>query len=117
MLNGPQRPTTSFEPSAHALGSIRSSNQMQEVVMGHLSLLIALSVLFILAISVGGFVWLLVRLSRRKTSTSRNVPGTTDSSASQSPDSRLRQLAALREQGLVNEVEYNEKRASIISSV
>ena len=85
--------------------------------MGHVSLLIALSVLFFLAISVGGFVWLLVRLSSRKTSTSRNVPGTTDSAVSESPDSRLRQLAALREQGLVNEVEYNEKRASIISSV
>lgn len=85
--------------------------------MGHLSLLVALSFLLVLAFSVGGFVWLLVRFLGRNVSTSANVPNGSDCAVSESPESRLRQLAALREQGLVNELEYEEQRASIISSV
>lgn len=85
--------------------------------MGSFTLLASLLFLVILALVVGGFIWLIIYLSRRGSATSPHVPTTFGGSLHEGPDVRLRKLDALRKQGLINEVEYQQQRASIISSV
>ncbi|MDH5833282.1 SHOCT domain-containing protein [Luteimonas kalidii] len=69
------------------------------------------------ALLIGGLVWLIVRVSRRRRGTPSQLPSTATGTASERTDDRLNRLHALFEQGQITREEYERQRASIISSV
>ena len=85
--------------------------------MGSFMAIVSLSFLVVMGMVVAGFVWLIVYLSRRRETASPGGPATLGGSLPESADIRLRKLAALRAQGLVNEDEYQRQRVVIISSI
>ncbi len=72
--------------------------------------------LIVLAI-VGGPVWLIVTISRRKAPSSPSAQSSLSGSLPASADSRLKNLGELRAKGLIDENEYQKQRASIIAGV
>lgn len=85
--------------------------------MGSFSLLHWIIVLFIVGVpvaAVAAIVWLVARTSNRRTA-SAATSGT--ASSLPSVESRLQQLDALKDKGLISESEYQQQRATILRSV
>lgn len=66
---------------------------------------------------IGGLVWLVVHLSRRKPAPVPYVPRAQTGALAEGTDVRLERLHVLLEQGQITQDEYERQRAAIIASV
>ena len=79
-------------------------------------------VLLVLAVGVGGLVFLITYLSKRSVAPGTPAPyGSPDSvqtaPAFSDPASQLRKLEQMRNEGLLTEQEYEAKRAEVLSRI
>ena len=79
--------------------------------------LILLLLLAVPVVLIGGLVWLIAHLSRRKPTSMPHAPPAPAVTPPESEDVRLRKLHALLEQGHITRDEYERQRAAIISGV
>lgn len=79
--------------------------------------LILLLLLAVPAVLIGGLVWLIVHLSRRKSTSVPHAPSVPAGTLPESEDVRLRKLHTLLEQGHITRDVYERQRAAIISGV
>lgn len=79
--------------------------------------LILLLVIAVPVVLIGGLVWLIVHLSRRKFTPMPHLPPAPVGKLPESADIRLENLYALLEQGHITRDEYERQRAAIISGI
>lgn len=67
---------------------------------------------------IGLMIWLIVRATRKPTALSRPTgPLAAQSSQASSAEARLRELDSLRSKGLITDLEYEQRRSSILSDI
>ena len=69
-------------------------------------------------VCIGLVIWLVVRATRKPTALSKPTgPPAAQSSQASSAEARLRELDSLRSNGLITDLEYEQRRSTIVSSL